>query len=283
MDKRIPGKWYAILTEKKALNILILVVYYLLVVLPHEQVGILTVKIFGSLSRSDYNLLIATLAALGLLLYIFLFFKKTRLNKDRRFLWFFLLLNVVLAVLCFRVLFVINIEAIHFVQYAFFALLCFPLFKNYALTIYWSMLAGTFDEVWQYFYLAPERTGYLDFNDVIINMIGAGFGLILIRSFAPKVKPLKLNSISFKISVFSLILLVSGIIALLRFRVISLFKDENSLIPLYLVKPEGFWSEVPPKVKYHIMMPMESIIIIILLLAFYSALQIKSERLGQKS
>jgi hypothetical protein len=283
MGKTILSKWYAMLAEKKALNILILVVYYLLVVLPHEQVGLLTVKIFGSLSRDNYNMLITGLSSLGLIAYLILFLKNTKQNKGQSFLWFFLLINIALAVLCFKVLFVINIEAIHFVQYAVFAMLCFPLFKNYWLTIYWSMIAGALDEAWQYFYLAPESTGYFDFNDIVINMIGAGFGLILIRSFAPMVQSIKQKSKSLQITVIGFLFLGTGIIASFKFHIISLFQDESSIVPLYLKKPEGFWSEVPPKVIYHIMMPAEGLLIIFLLLAFYGNLQFRSNRIDQKS
>jgi len=128
-------RWIDWLSERKLLNLLILVVYFCIAVLPHEQVGLLTVAIFGELTRDSYNLIILSLVLLGMVIYFLPVLREAYRNNEMAWIGGFLLFNIIMAALCFNYLFVINIEAIHFLQYAVFAILCFPLTRNYFQTI----------------------------------------------------------------------------------------------------------------------------------------------------
>jgi len=263
--------WIKWLSERKVLNLILLLIYYLLVVLPHEWVGLQTVKIFGSLTRNQYNLTISALSFIALFIFLLFIFKKVRNSEQELLKWFYFFATILFAILCFKILFVINIEAIHFVQYAGFAVLCFPLFQNFNQTLIISTIAGAIDEAYQYFYLAPQRTNYYDLNDVIINLIGAAFGLILIRCLNPLVKHYKgirfLKSPAIILSFSVCLVILSSFITSL----IGLYAT-NSDATYVLVKkmPSSFWTEIPTKVLYHIVLPIEGLIITILLLLFYS-------------
>lgn len=49
--------------------------------------------------------------------------------------------------------------------------------------LFWATLLGVIDEAVQYFYICPSYGEYLDFNDFILNQLGAGAGIILAASF----------------------------------------------------------------------------------------------------
>lgn len=269
------NKFFHFLAQNKKRNIALLIFYYLLVVLPHEQVGLLTVKIFGALPRDQYNLVIMLLCILAICILGFLLFRKIMEHPQKIKILLYIISTLVFASLCFNYLFVVNIEAIHFVQYAGFAILVFPLIKNYTYTLIYTTLAGAFDEAFQYFYLSNERTDYYDLNDVIINLVGAGFGLIIIKTCYNN----SLTALNFKNFVQSKLALILSILILLILvltisNVIPYAPSKVSLSGFYWYKkiPDSFFTEIPPNVLYHILMPLETFCLFIFFIIFYSRL-----------
>lgn len=267
-------KWINWLKDHPIINLLILLVYYLLVVLPHEQVGIFVANFFKQFSRDSYNLIITLISSSLLIICSLYFLRKILTHPDKKIVLFYLFCTIVFAVLCFKILFVVNIEFVHFVQYALFAILCFPLVLNYTNTLIWTVLAGAFDEAYQYFYLAPERTDYYDFNDVIINIVGAAFGLIIIKILNPVFK--KFTWLAFLKSPlpYSLLLLAIAIFTAFQTNILALYPSDTATKFLLVKKiPENFWSKVYPEIIYHIVLPLEGLIIIMLLIFFYYGLE----------
>jgi VanZ family protein len=89
---------------------------------------------------------------------------------------------------------VFNVENIHFPQYAVLTLTIFALFKHFGATVFWVTLSGVFDEGYQYFVLYRNNNiVYLDFNDIVLNLIGAGIGVALIYTLSD----LKSESLAF--------------------------------------------------------------------------------------
>ncbi len=255
------------LQERKGLNLLIAFIYFLLVVLPHEQVGLLTVKIFGGFSRDTYNAIILGVSLLGLSLYLVPILKNVL--KDKRW-WtlFYLISSILFSVISFKTLVVINIEVVHFLQYAMMAILLFPLISNYHLTLFYTTLLGALDEAYQYFYLAPQRTDYYDFNDVIINLLGATFGLLFLRAFHIPNQKFFWRSPIF-LGCCGLIVLLIGLYAS---GILPVYPVDAAIQPLsLLVKkvPDGFWSVVHPNVTYHVIQPLEGLLLTFFLWLFY--------------
>lgn len=259
------------LKNRPSFNAIILTVYYILVVLPHEQVGLWTVDIFGHLTRDTYNLIIIVAAIIGLLLYAVPLVLNIIKSESKILQSFYLLSTIFFATITINFLFVINIEVVHFLQYGVFAMLCFPLIQNYILTLTWVTLAGAIDEAYQYFYLSPQRTDYYDFNDVVTNLIGGAFGLLLIRSFAIKSETINFKSF-FQTTTFKILALFFIALSLLiATGYLSIYPIENSdnLWSLVRKMPPGFWSNIHPNVTYHVMLPIEGTIITILMILFY--------------
>jgi len=165
---------------------------------------------------------------------------------------------------------VVNIEVVHFFQYAMFALLCFPLTLNYNQTMIISTLAGALDEAYQFFYLAPQRTDYFDFNDVVINLVGVAFGLLVIKIFKPATKVISLKQFLF--SPASILTILISVIIFISFNTNFLgIYHTNTDAQFVLVKKtfDSFWTTVHPNITYHVMLPLEGLLVIISLWFFY--------------
>ncbi len=256
------------------LNIIFLLLYYVLVVLPHEQVGLWTVDVFGHLPRDTYNLIILAIAITCLALYTVPWLLNVRHCSTWKRQSFYLLATIVLAAYTMTNLFVVNIEVVHFVQYGIFTILCYPLIGNYSLVLIWTTLAGSLDEAYQYFYLSPDRTDYYDFNDVITNLIGGAFGLVFLRSFEITGKYIDFASFTKTKTFYMLIVLSLLFTIIINTAVLDVYKTETSEALYYLVKktPQGWWSVVHPNVTFHIMQPLEGVMATIILWIFYRKL-----------
>lgn len=259
------------------LNLLLLIVYYPLVVLPHEEVGRFCAWLFDEhMTRDDYNTIILITSLAGLSGYVYFLLKNTRGNSHlRRQIFFYGTVTVLCSILCFKLLIVINIEVVHFVQYGIMAILMFPLVRRYGETVLWVTLAGAFDEAWQYFYLAPVKSNYYDFNDVIINLLGSVYGLLLVRSLQPSFAlPRRLHF--WRSPVFYVLLTLTGMIALSLWRgwihLNAPASGDGALWSLIRVPQNGFWTTVHPQVTFHVVQPLEGLAVIGLLWLFYSGL-----------
>ncbi len=265
---------YNWLKNNKTLNIFILVAYYLLVVLPHEEVGKFIAKTLDEpFGRDTYNLIILVLGTIGFLGYLIPFYngiKKLEQGKNR--IWFAFGMTLLFIIISFNTLLVVNVEIIHFVQYAVFAILLFPLLSNYRDTLFYTTIFAAIDEAYQYLVLAPFRTDYFDFNDVIIDLIGGAAGLLLLWGIGIRRKETNqpwFRSPSFigflALTLISFIAYFTGVLAIYP-------SETDSQAPILLIRKvyDSFWTIIHPNVKFHVVRPLEGILILSGLFYFYS-------------
>ena len=261
------------LSANRWINFFILAVYFFAVVLPHEEIGLWISDIFRPYTRDSYNRVLLICAIGVFVVYALVMYRGIRESNPRRLLFFFVF-NLVLAVVCINMLFVVNVEAIHFLQYGIFAVLCFPLIQNYTLTLIYTTLAGAVDEAYQFYYLAPERTDYYDFNDVIINLVGAVFGLLLVRSLARKTYLYEWTSIiKSKHLLFFSMLFLSIIVLFATGILVKDYDPQNLTAKYWLIREpaEGFWNTVKRfGFRYHVVQPWEGLCLVSLLILVYS-------------
>lgn len=264
------------LHENSIVNLIILSIYFLLVVLPHEIVGRFIMNdLLAGLSRPRLNSTVLVISLLTFFIFLFILWKNIRGGDQKRRKLTYLFITLVLIVLVYNTLFVLATESVHFLQYALFAIILFPLTMNYHETLFWATLLGALDEAYQYFYLNPLATGYFDFNDVITDLLGAVLGLLLLWTFEIQEK---INTKSwYKRRSFRLgmgILLVGGILNLLQ--IISIYPNENShgtIITLMNKVPKSFWSyDAVGDLYYHVVHPVEGILILCALFGVYAVL-----------
>ena len=240
------------LSDRYWLNVILVTFYFLMVTLPHEWVGIQTAKVFGEMTRDNYNLIILVIGLVLLAIYLIPLFLNLMKRQKKFIPLFYLAATIALTVLTFNTLVIVNIEIIHFIQYAVLAVLVFPLFNRFLPSLFKVMGMGFADEAYQYYVLAPERTNYFDFNDVILNAIGAAFGLVFLRTY-PEIKQFIKLQARYKerhVYVFwaaSILLFYT----LVYFGFIQMWPAEdgqNHWTLLVKKVPESFWSVVHPNV-----------------------------------
>ena len=262
------------LRDRPVINILLAGVFYLLVTLPHEQVGVFIAGIFKGMPRPKYDLIILCMASVIFLFYFIPLIRGIFKNQDRNLILFFLTITVGLTILSINTILIVNIELIHFIQYAALAILFFPLTLRYTDTIFWVTFLSALDEAYQYWFISPERTNYYDFNDVIINMLGVVFGLIMIRT-SQRIHDLSINTSRslFKNSmVIGSIAMVVITAILFATNIMDLYPNpQDPQAPMLLIKKieSSFWSVIHPNITYHIVRPGEGLVILVMLFIFY--------------
>lgn len=166
------------LYKRKAFTTIVAVLYYAAVVRFHEEVSIVSVWLQTMLSLKLYNKVISIFGALAVSVLSLLIFRSI-IQGDRKGLKiFYLFFTLVLVGISYNTLLVVNVESIHYVQYALLALPVFALTLNFGETVLIVTLLGAIDEANQHFILHNWK--YLDFNDIILNLVGAAIGAMVI-------------------------------------------------------------------------------------------------------
>ena len=270
------------LSKHILLNLLICIVFYMLVTLPHEFVGVSIAALFKGVSRAQYDLTIFILALLLFAIFTYNFIKAIRQLDRPAFPFAFFVFCFSAMIASLNMIIIVNIEIIHFIQYAVLACILFPLFKSFFPTLLATVILGAIDEAYQYYYLSPERTNYYDFNDVILNLLGGAMGLIYLRALSGIKLLLRSNlrSVHFTswivyfsiISIMFLLIIKKNLVQDI-IHSLGLSLNWSTFGSVLVRKPtNGFWTEIPPKIIYHVVQPLEGVIIVTILLAIFSFL-----------
>lgn len=137
---------------------------------------------FGRFQFSDLVPMAATVGVFGLLICLY---RQARACKQplRLCLWWGVWFACV-VVIDRHLTYSIN-ELAHYPQYA---LLAWLLARAYdperqrwisGRILFWTALLGMFDELQQYVWIAPAYGMHLDFNDILVNLVGAAAGVML--------------------------------------------------------------------------------------------------------
>jgi len=268
--------WFS---ENRSWNICIIIVYYLLVVLPHEEVGqFLTKTLDEPLGRAKYNQIILSLGILGTIGYLLLNrIGIKKYPKRLKTVLAYLIITFIFILITFKYLMVVNVEMIHLVQYGLLSLLLFPLFSNFGETLFFTIGLGALDEAYQYWVLTPFSTDYYDFNDLIINLLGGALGVILLFSNGCQNRR-RINNwfqspVLFITSFFSLLLIIFYNTGVFR-----IFPEEGVQVqaPLLLVRniQSHFWTTAEPDIKFHVIRPFFGVLTGLILYHFYKKIDI---------
>lgn len=273
--------WFS---RHKVFTVLVSAIYYAAVVRFHEEVSIVSVWLQTMLSLRLYNKVITifgVLAVSGLSILIF----RNIIYGDRKGLKiFYLLFTLALVGISYNTLMVVNVESIHYVQYALLALPVFALARNFGETVLAVTLLGAIDEANQHFILHNWK--YLDFNDIILNLAGAAIGVLIIFILfkGESVPILHRRRILIK-SPFLIITFVSlTVCAFWYYRGILRFypgaEASKALIVLSNIpKSTSFWISFEWGKTYHILNPLEGLFLAAALITCYAFMDYKKERL----
>jgi hypothetical protein len=250
--------------------------YYLLIVLPHEQVGAFVVGLFKNKTRAYYQHTVLLGGVILLALLLFVLIRSIKNHPFRGRLIVGLIATLAFMIAAFNLLIIHNIEIVHFLQYFSLCFFIYPLVKNLDRTFFWSTLAGVFDEANQYLILAPQETNYFDFNDIILNEIGAGMGVVLLfalgfytfQHYKPKWYKSPEILVSLVIAITLVVMALAG-----EFTYSLPQQGEQPLFVLIKKVEPGFFTVIKHlNASFHVVRPYEGIVIIPLLGIFYSRL-----------
>lgn len=242
----------------------------------------------GQLSHRSWNRLVTLVSAPILVVFCIGVVWSLRRHPHPGTVVVYVAITVLLAIASFRTLLVMNIEVIHFPQYAILVCLLFPLRFRYGETVVWATLGALIDEGYQYFYLYADRRIHFDFNDIILNTIGAGFGVVLLLTALPARPPGHRMSGSAHFARFVVspacvatwaALLGCGVLyGLGRLRLLPLPAGSDAwAIVLRRGGPSSaFWTHTDWGKTYHDVQPLEWLLITAVLVGIYFALDVIS-------
>jgi|GEM_PF-2580871 len=254
------------------------ILFYGLTVFPHETVGRFINSFFKDKTRAEYDQFVFTGLIIAVIIFsIFIIYSLYR-NPARQIKGLlYLSTTVVLCFVSMKMLTVINIEAIHFLQYGVLAILIFHLVNRYDYSCWIIFFLGFVDESYQHFFLTPNPLQYLDFNDMVLDQIGGGFGLstmyCLNKTSGPS-RPLIRNGI---IAVYVAVIIAAIVLYFTgTMRIWPTERQDHATIQIFQRNIEGFWQTVRKVNRFHIMRAWEGLIISFLLILFYSQLDEKA-------
>jgi len=231
--------------------------------------------------------------ALGMVVVAVVFVRRAGPDRWKHVgFWAFLLFSMVVVD---RTLIINNIERIHYPQYALMSILLGLTIRNESLLLLAASFAGLADEVLQ-FAMNPEKTAYLDFNDIVLNILGAAFGTALVMAFRKREKQEPSEyEMRFRLGLSFSALTIVAIVLLADFTgriipvaeagtkrsVIGSFDGKLSLILAFEQHPQ-FWEQSDYGKVFHVLSPWEGVILAgSLLVVLYLLIRwLKSSRNG---
>ncbi len=250
------------------------VLFYIATVLPHETVGAFIGSFFANVSREVYDQTMFVFLSVGIMLFAIFVLRSLLKNHDRLKLGIlYLTITIGLAIVAMKLLVVINVEFVHFIQYGILSILVFFLVRRYEYTAWIILFMALLDESYQHFFLTPNTFQYLDFNDILLDQIGAGFGLSTLFCLKAETYPRRKNITRTLVSAYLLLFIIC--VGLYLSGTLRIWPTEGEpLAPIQVMHQdiEGFWQKVRKVHRYHIVRPLEGACLSIFLALIYSGL-----------
>ncbi len=270
-------KW---LSGRTISTLMLSCLYLFSVIFFHKEVSKISDWLAAKLSFKVYNHLNFLFSLVALVVFV-MFIVIKMIKGEQRFLkiiyWVF---TISLVIISYKMLVVFNVEIIHFPQYAILALPVFALLKRFGETVFWVTVAGAMDEAYQYFFLLRKIDVHFDFNDIILNLIGGGIGVVWIYTLLD-LKPELFNlheNTSRKWNKFIMwaitgCVVIGGII-LYAAGILQFYPEANPSPPLIVLSrvppPTQFWINPNIGKSYHILHPIAGMVLTAALIVCYS-------------
>lgn len=224
--------------KNKVTAVLIATVYAALTIFPHDvlQNPALLVQQQTGMVAWHFGLLIAI--AVGLLGVGVAICRSNELRLALYSLRYYALGVAALLVAGSTLLMVNSVEHIHYLQYAVLVLILSPVIGRVGPVVALAIFVGAFDEGYQYFALHPWQP-YFDFNDIILNGIGAlaGATIYLVFDRLVDTRTFRRSSHPFLIS---WIILFALIVLLYWVGTLGSFVDEGRIVLNRFSRPEEY-------------------------------------------
>ncbi len=197
---------------------------------------------YGRFVPKDYVYQFAAFLVIFVLIFVVYRLIKGTRKIPTLLYWLFVFISVILS---YRYLITAPIEIVHYPQFAILSILLAISLdpkkdKFFIIRILLIVtLLGIIDEVYQYLYLTKKSSDYLDFNDFLLNQIGAAIGIMMYYGFVKEpviVESVYKISLSMKKIILSLIALTT-LFTFLNNRIY--FRTSNEIEPGGFTVKEG--------------------------------------------
>jgi hypothetical protein len=238
----------------------------------------------AAIGHTSWNILMTAILVVVLAGVAFWFYRSLRSHPAQKKLTIYWGLCLFLLLLCFSVLIPYKSEIIHFPQYGILAVLLYPITRRYMPTLIVGTLLGVIDEMYQFFVLFTDRLNYLDFNDMLLNLVGVIFGLMLVFTLNPgnagskDIRSIwkRVGSVIFSPPYLTALAVVATGALLYSMGVFGYFNDSGALIPLYRNPASNFdhnfWLTTDFGVAWHLVTPRHGIPLLLLLPFLFTGL-----------
>ncbi len=253
-----------------------ILVYLLLLILTGDYVQAILPWLKELTGKRSLSLLVAGVGVAGLSGAIWLTLRRAGAHASLvRFYW---IATLVILTIVYFLLFAVSSKGLQLLQYALLAMAIFALIGRTPDTLLWVTLIGAVDEGYQYWVLHRDWGIYFDFNDLVINCVGAAIGVLFLlgtldlrKSGLPR-RPRPLwRSPPF--------LLLTGVIvsSIVAYRMGRLALTPDSVIEPWVVLsriglPDTFWHHEAWSRTFHVLRPIEALVWVSLITWFYSLL-----------
>ena len=252
--------------------------YFIATVIFHRQIANFSLHVEKKLSFKTYNLLLGSITISIFVVFVGLILNRIRKDEDPVFKSAILIITILILIGAHFAVLAVNVEYIHLIHYILLSFFVYGLTLRFGETIFWVTLLGTVDEIYQYYVVWPGQT-YMDFNDIIYDMLGSVIAVIFIYFTLNTKVHIQARNTLLKKRVISPVLAVSFIIIFTYFilSITGMLQFASSLgtkkapILLYRISPpQNFWTVFEKGKTYHIFKPFEFVLVVGLLILIYS-------------
>lgn len=270
------------LSSRRELNVSLLITYLIFIISLHAAAVDLSVALMTWLGSRQYNLIVSAVMLSAFAVFIFYFVKNLNAVRQAADIpLLYMLIITGLTAVHVHMNFVMNIEIIHTMQFGIIALLIFPLTRSFGATLYYTLLLGIVDEWYQHAILYPDKSDYFDFNDVVLDQLGAGITLVYLYSAGAKINPVAKKWYKSPV-LLSAAGIAAAVAALFHFSVMTVYSPSAGSSWFVLNEasgPEAFWRHVPnSEIVYHVMTPLEGVAAIVFICGMFYLLDFLARR-----
>ncbi len=261
--------------ERPVPSLILASIYFVFIVGIHGVAQDRLIKLFDAIGKNQYQVLMGAIAVTGIVVATRAIFRGPD-GEHRGLIRFYWLATLLAVPITYVFLFALSSEAVHFLLYAILAVPVFALLGRTLDTLLWVTILGALDEAHQYWVLNRSWGIHYDFNDVVINLLGAAMGVVIILGIAdlrklglPKSPRPVWKSPAFLFAAgavaISFVLYWTGRLALLH------DTNPDAWIRLSRIAAhKRFWVHEDWSKPYHVLRPIVGLIWVILITAFYA-------------
>jgi hypothetical protein len=263
------------LERNRLLNSILIVLYVLVILHGHDFFVQLSVKAMNSVSLPVYNgLVMGGIIGIGLFLLGYTLYKlkrNTTFWKQKLLLLFgcFIYLSIHISVL-----FEMNIEIIHVMEYIILSFLLFPFTRSIGATLIFALPIMIGDELNQYLVLYPGYNKYFEWSDIVMDIIGSGMLLLLLNIAGLQLRK-RIKAYWYRpellLLAFLCLCMFAGWLSGALASTTAEAQSNTVFIFNQLPQPEQFWQiHAFTGAQYHVLWPWEGTVLIILMYAIFA-------------